>query len=69
MDDEANMWNIELHHNPRLPNSTIAVKAPSFLAKVFELHKTMLSVNNKLVPKKGERPSQPWEWPITWRVR
>jgi len=28
----------------------------------------MLSVNNALVPKKGERPSRPWEWPVTWRV-
>jgi dolichyl-phosphate-mannose-protein mannosyltransferase len=59
------LWNVEYHApHPLLPNSSAAAAAPSFWTALVELHHSMLSVNNNLVPKLDEVTSQPWQWPL-----
>ena len=52
-----------------MPNSTFEIYAPSFIEKFFESHTVMFQGNSGLKPKEGEVTSQPWQWPINYRVR
>jgi dolichyl-phosphate-mannose--protein O-mannosyl transferase len=33
-----------------------------------KLNTIMATVNNKLLPKEGETTSQPWQWPLDYKV-
>eukprot|EP00048_Salpingoeca_helianthica_P005115 m.84536 g.84536 ORF g.84536 m.84536 type:complete len:723 (+) comp13478_c0_seq3:214-2382(+) len=61
------LWNIEEHTNALLPPGQPAAVQPSFWRTVLELHASMGSVNNALVPKEGEDTSRPWQWPINYK--
>ncbi|XP_038077985.1 protein O-mannosyl-transferase 2-like isoform X2 [Patiria miniata] len=65
--DSNSLWNVEDHVNPRLPNLSFQVLAPSFLEKFIESHIVMLQGNSELKPKAGEITSQPWQWPINYK--
>ncbi|KAI8485373.1 Protein O-mannosyl-transferase 2 [Branchiostoma belcheri] len=66
--DKNNLWNIEDHINNQLPNGTFAVYQPSFLGKLLESHAVMVQGNSGLKAKEGEVTSQPWQWPLNYRV-
>lgn len=51
-----------------VPNVSFHVYAESFLAQFFESHAVMLQGNAGLKPKEGELTSQPWMWPINYKV-
>ena len=64
---------IRLVYNKRgalatVPNGSFSIYAPSFLSKFVEAHTVMLQGNAGLKPKEGEVTSQPWQWPINYRV-
>ncbi|XP_047741231.1 protein O-mannosyl-transferase 2, partial [Hyalella azteca] len=63
-----NTWNIEDNVYPKLPNSSFEIYAPSFLSKFLEAHTVMFQGNAGLKPKEGEVTSQPWQWPINYRM-
>ena len=62
--DSNNLWNVELHRNDRLPPGSAYEQRTSFLSNVWELHQSMMQVNNALKPKENEVTSRPWQWPI-----
>ncbi|XP_033123188.1 protein O-mannosyl-transferase 2-like isoform X2 [Anneissia japonica] len=65
--DIKNIWNVEDHFNPKLPNVSFELFAPSFLESVLESHVVMAQSNSGLKPKEGEITSRPWQWPINYR--
>jgi dolichyl-phosphate-mannose-protein mannosyltransferase len=42
--------------------------ASSFFERLLESHAVMFQGNAGLKPKEGEVTSQPWQWPINYRV-
>ncbi|XP_033634905.1 protein O-mannosyl-transferase 2-like isoform X1 [Asterias rubens] len=65
--DSNDLWNVEDHTNPRLPNISFEVLSPSFWEKFIESHVVMLKGNSQLKPKVGEVTSRPWQWPFNYR--
>lgn len=51
-----------------VPNSSFEIYAPNFLEKFIESHTVMFQGNSGLKPKEGEITSQPWQWPINFKV-
>ena len=49
-------------------NVSFEVYSPSFVEKFLESHAVMTQGNNGLKPKEGEVTSQPWQWPLNYRV-
>ena len=65
--DKKSLWNIEEVIDPRLPNTSFDIYAPSFIEKFIETHAVMLQGNSGLKPKDGEVTSQPWQWVVNYR--
>lgn len=51
-----------------VPNTSFEIYAPNFLEKFLESHTVMFQGNSGLKPKEGEITSQPWQWPINFKV-
>jgi dolichyl-phosphate-mannose-protein mannosyltransferase len=67
----SNMWNIELHVNPKLPVVGKNVYKSSFFRDFIELNVAMWGSNNALTPDPDKEPSQleskPYHWPLMVR--
>jgi dolichyl-phosphate-mannose-protein mannosyltransferase len=67
----SNMWNIELHVNPKLPVVGKNVYKSSFFRDFIELNVAMWGSNNALTPDPDKEPSQleskPYHWPFLVR--
>lgn len=60
---------ISLSISVAVPSVSFSIYAPGFFARFLESHAVMLQGNAGLKPKEGEITSQPWQWPINYRVR
>lgn len=67
MRSKSGQWNIETNHHNKLPNISLNVYAPSFMARFIESHIVMFQGNSQLKIKEGEVSSRPWQWPINYR--
>ncbi|GFR57381.1 protein O-mannosyl-transferase 2 [Elysia marginata] len=66
--DTTSAWNVEEVRDSRLTNVSFTVYSPSFLEMFLESHAVMTQGNSGLKPKEGEVTSQPWQWPLNYRV-
>ncbi|KPJ10066.1 Protein O-mannosyl-transferase 2 [Papilio machaon] len=67
--DKHALWNVEDNLFDDLPKVSFDAYASGFLERFIESHAVMFQGNSGLKPKEGEVTSQPWQWPINYRVK